>query len=132
MKLVNEDEQNERQNMKITKFALITGIALSMAFGAFPAQADGKGSARGGATDLLQPRSNDTCCEVVRTVVMECPKCQSDWQVKTDASARGVNKPTYLVEKHLCSKCGTELKTIGQGKQAKDVATHTCAGCKKS
>ena len=118
--------------MKATNPTLIAGIALALALGAWSVQAAETGSARGGAGDLIQPPQNDTCCEAARPVVMECPKCKSDWLVKTDATARGVNKPTYLVEKHLCAKCGTVLKTIGQGKQAKDVATHTCAGCKKS
>ncbi len=122
--------QTKEKKMKTTKLTLIAGIALALAFGAWSVQAAEKGSARGGAKDLINQAAPASA--PAESTVMECPKCKSDWLVKTDATARGVNKPTYLVEKHLCAKCGTVLKTIGQGKQAKDLATHTCAGCKKS
>ena len=129
MRLVNESGQNEREKMKTTKLTLIAGIALAVAFGVSAAQTE-PGSARGGAGDLIKQVTPASA--PAESTVMECPKCKSDWVVKTDRGARGVNKPTYKVEKHLCQSCGTELKTIGQGKQAKDVATHTCAGCNKS
>src|SRR4051794_5000603 len=116
--------------MKTTKFTVIAGVALAAVFGAWSAPASEPGSARGGAGDLIKPATPWSV--PAESAVMECPKCKSDWLIKTDFTARGVAKPTYLVEKHLCEKCGTVLKTIGNGKQAKDVATHSCAGCKKS
>ena len=116
--------------MKTTKLALITGVALSVALSARSARSAEPGSARGGAGDLIRPATSWSM--PAANAVMECPKCKSDWLIKTDFNARGVSKPTYMVEKRLCEKCGTVLKTIGSGKLAKDVATHTCAGCNKS
>ena len=114
--------------MKTTKLTIIASIALALTLSAWSANAAEKGSARGGAGDLVTivaPNGATT-----ETVVMACPKCQSEWLVKTDRFARGVSKPTYTTEKHLCGKCSTELKLTGQGKYAKNIATHLCAGCK--
>src|ERR1044071_3310023 len=114
--------------MKTTKLTLIGSVALALTLFAWTASATEKGSARGGAGDLVTivaPTGAPT-----EMAVMACPRCQSEWLVKTDRFARGVNKPAYATEKHLCGKCSTELKMTGQGKYAKNIPTHLCAGCK--
>ena len=88
------------------------------------AEADVK--TKGGATELmkkLEPASAPAA------VAMACPKCKSEFTVRTDRFARGVSKPTTIAENHLCDKCGTLLQTVGHGKQAKQLAFHTCATC---
>src|SRR5205809_129149 len=120
--------KRKKGHMKTTKLLLVASMALAFTFSAWSATSPVKGSARGGATDLLVQPTPAT--DVAAGVVMACPKCKSEWLVKTDSFARGVNKPSYSAEKHLCGNCSTELKTVGTGKQAKDVAVHFCKGCK--
>ena len=100
-----------------------SSVALALALVA-SAQADVK--TKGGASDLIK-KSEPVSASA--TAVMACPKCKSEFTVRTDKLARGATKPTAIVEKHLCDKCGTVLTTVGQGKQAKQLAVHTCAKC---
>ena len=111
--------------MKTLRNTIIgTGMTLALAL-VTSAQADVK--TKGGASELMRftpPASAPA------EVVMACPKCKSEFAVRTDRFARGVTKPTAIAENHLCDKCGTALKTVGRGKQAIQVALHTCATCK--
>ena len=114
--------------MKTTKLTLIATAALALTLGAWT-QAAEKGSARGGASDLIKqvaPKS-----ELAPAAAMACADCKSEWLTRTDLGARGITKPTYRVERHLCASCSTEIKSVGIGKQARDVATHLCKACSK-
>ena len=115
----------ERKHMKTPKLLLVASMALAFTVGS--ALAIDKGSGRGGATDLV--KATPAASQTSGAVVMACPKCKSEWLVKTDRFARGVTKPTYSTEKHLCSRCSTELILVGTGKQAKDVPVHLCSAC---
>ena len=101
-----------------------TSIALALAV-VTSAQADVK--TKGGASELMKKSEP---ISAPAEIAMTCPKCKSEFSVRTDRFARGVTKPTAVVENHLCEKCGTVLKTVGQGKQATQLALHTCASCK--
>ncbi|MCI0747579.1 MAG: hypothetical protein L0Y58_19410 [Verrucomicrobia subdivision 3 bacterium] len=89
------------------------------------AQADVK--TKGGASELMKPSAP---ASAPAAIAMKCPKCKSEFAVRTDRFARGATKPTAIVENHLCEKCDTKLTTIGRGKQATQLALHTCASCK--
>jgi hypothetical protein len=105
---------------------IITGSSLAVALAfVMSVQADVK--TKGGASELLKKAEP---ISAVATTVMACPKCKSEFSVRTDRFARGATKPTAIVETHLCDKCATELRTVGTGKQAKQLALHTCATCK--
>lgn len=82
---------------------------------------------KGGASELMKKAEP---VSAPASTVMACPKCKSEFTVRTDNFARGATKPATIVEKHLCDKCGTALTTVGHGKQAKQLALHTCATCK--
>lgn len=60
---------------------------------------------------------------------MSCPKCKDEYSKRVDWSARGINKPTVLVVKHLCAGCDTTITTEGHGKAKRDVVTHKCTSC---
>ena len=111
--------------MKTLRNTIIgTGMTLALAL-VTSAQADV--TTKGGASELMRftpPAS------VRVEVAMACPKCKSEFTVRTDRFARGVTKPAVIMENHLCDKCGTALQTVGRGKQAVQVALHTCATCK--
>jgi predicted transglutaminase-like cysteine proteinase len=89
------------------------------------AQADVK--TKGGASELMKKAEP---VSAPASTVMACPKCKSEFTVRTDNFARGSTKPTTIVENHFCSKCATALTTVGTGKQAKQLALHTCATCR--
>ncbi|HHY85767.1 MAG TPA: hypothetical protein GYA07_09610 [Verrucomicrobia bacterium] len=55
-----------------------------------------------------------------------CPSCKDEYTTRVDTSERGAIKRTVLVAKHLCSGCKTEIKRMGVGKAASQVATHEC------
>jgi hypothetical protein len=105
---------------------ILIGASLALALALVTvAQADVK--TKGGASDLIK-KSEPVSAPA--TTVMACPKCKSEFMVRTDTFTRGTTKPTVIVEKHLCQKCGTVLKTVGTGKQAKQLAFHTCTTCR--
>ena len=115
--------------MKTNTKSLMT-LAAALAVSAWlplSASAGGNGTARGGAADLMNRPSVVEC--VTTKSVMSCPKCKTEFALKTDRSERGAIKPTKIVSKHLCDKCGTELKTTGTGKHAVTLASHTCKMC---
>jgi hypothetical protein len=90
--------------------------------------AGGLGTARGGAADLM--RRPSFVAEAPATTAMACPKCKTEYAVKKDWTGRGAIKSDKVLAKHLCNECGTELKTVGTGKHAVDLAVHTCVACK--
>jgi hypothetical protein len=105
---------------------IIIGSSLALAL-AVVTSAQGDVKTKGGASELVKKAEP---VSAPATTVMACPKCQSEFSVRTDSFARGAIKPSMIVEKHLCDKCGTALTTVGHGKQAKQLALHTCATCK--
>jgi hypothetical protein len=105
---------------------MILGAGLTLALTLVAsAQADVK--TKGGASELMKKAEPVSAPAVI---AMACPKCKSEFTVRTDRFARGVTKPTVIAENHLCDKCGTTLQTVGRGKQATQLALHTCASCK--
>jgi hypothetical protein len=105
---------------------IIIGTTFALALAA-AASAQAEVKTKGGASDLIK-KSEPVSAPA--TIAMTCPKCKSEFSVRTDRFARGVTKPTAIVENHLCDKCGTTLQTVGRGKQATQLALHTCATCK--
>ena len=100
------------------------GMTLALAL-VTSAQADVK--TKGGASELMKTSEP---ASAPANLAMTCPMCKSEFSIRTDRFARGVTKPTALAENHLCDKCGTTLQTAGRGKQATQLALHTCASCK--
>jgi hypothetical protein len=56
-----------------------------------------------------------------------CGMCKDQFVTRTDVFAKGANKPTILVAKHLCNDCVTTVTAKGQGKASRDVVTHKCS-----
>ena len=111
-----------------------TGLVVALAlFAGVVGAARGQeiGSARGGASQLLQlggsrvtPTSGTSDYKP-----MACAKCKDEYVSSVDRTARGANKPTVVVAKHLCTGCGTEWTVVGHGKAKQDIATHKCGSC---
>lgn len=105
---------------------IILGASLTLAL-TLVTSAQAEVKTKGGASDLVKKTEP---VSAPAEIAMLCPKCKSEFSVKTDPFVRGVIKPSVIAEKHLCDKCGTTLQTVGRGKQATQVALHTCANCK--
>ncbi len=84
-----------------------------------------------GAAKLLEiSRPNAAPAERIDTsTFMSCPKCKTEWSSRIDYTARGANKPTVWVAKHLCEGCDTTIAVVGHGKAKHDVVTHKCSAC---
>jgi transposase-like protein len=121
----------------IRKFGVGCGLALALAaIGGMPslAQAAEKGSAKGGASDLIQLKRIVTPEDVAALqpgdmIAMSCPKC------KTIAVTHVVKEPKGNVtrmlpgEKHLCPGCQSTFEVKGHGKAKKADIVHTCQKC---
>lgn len=117
-----------------TKMVLSSVLALAvtapLAFSAVGAE---KGSARGGASDLMNLKQIKTREEAEAlkpgdTFAMACAKCKS-MVVERVTTERGHIRLVTPGEKHQCPGCNSTIKVVGHGKQAKDVVEHVCEKC---
>jgi predicted RNA-binding Zn-ribbon protein involved in translation (DUF1610 family) len=110
-------------------------FALAVALGTTAASAaDTKGSAKGGASELMQLKPIKTTEDVLALkagdqVVMACPKCKSMYVTRVVKE----NKPGRSYEigatEHLCPGCGNKITFTGHGKAGKEEITHVCKEC---
>jgi len=108
--------------MNLIKSLLGTGTALAFAAAVMLPLASSAQQVKG--AQLLLPAASPTS-DTVSAPAMACPKCNPGLTSSVDASARGAIKPVVSVAQHSC--CDTSVKTVGIGKQAKNVNSHTCA-----
>ena len=64
-------------------------------------------------------------------VLMACPHCKTEFQVKTTRPPKGTDQEKAIIANHLCEKCSTKLTTKGVGKAKTEVVEHTCKDCTK-
>jgi len=114
---------------RISTLARLTGITIALAvFGGIGglANAQEKGATRllrqTGA--LVEPKSAPS-----EYKPMTCAKCKDEYVSRVDWTARGANKPTILVARHLCDGCGNTWAVSGHGKAKTTTAVHTCTSC---
>jgi len=113
---------------------LILGCSLAVALllaTAMTAQAQDKGSAKGGAGLLLKPIKTAQDIEALQpgdAVVMSCPKCKTI-TVSYVETTKGHLKEQKVKHDHLCPGCGTTIETKGVGKGATSEVTHVCKKC---
>ena len=133
----------ERPNMKtnITTVGRIVGfaIALTLFAGATVAgSAQEKGSARGGATKLVQLNTPKAIvpASIVDNNSMSCAHCQDVAITVRDTDTRGAGArtliagtPTTTLAKHLCKACSNTWVVSGHGKTATFLAVHKCGSC---
>jgi len=117
--------------MKTTNMiAILAGLAVSVISSA--AQTQVKGGQlmlqRSGGLTIATATSSDS-------KPMSCAKCQDVFITVPDRAAKGGSRltsqgvPTKTEVSHLCGGCNTTTVKVGLGKQAKEVAAHTCASC---
>ncbi len=116
---------------RINRMARLAGMTVALVLLAGVGEARAQNGAKGGATRLLElngrlvtPNSGPAGDKA-----MSCGKCKNEFVRRVDWSARGANKPTVTVVKHLCDSCATEVNVVGHGKAKVSVATHKCTSC---
>lgn len=113
---------------------LIIGCSLAVALmlaTAGTAQAQEKGSAKGGASLLLKPikTTEDVAkLEPGDMVAMSCPKCKTITVTYVETT-KGHIKEEKAKTEHLCPGCETKFETKGHGKAKKDEVVHICKKC---
>jgi hypothetical protein len=114
---------------RVNKLARLTGMTIALAL--FAGVACAQNGAKGGATKLLQlnDRLVTPKSEAGDHRSMSCGKCKESFVERVDWSARGANKPTTTVARHLCDGCATEWNVVGHGKAKVNVAEHKCTSC---
>jgi hypothetical protein len=114
--------------------AILLGSSLAVALAlATPqsAQSQEKGSARGGATQLLKPIKTVQDLEGLKAgdaVVMSCPKCKT-MTISYVERTKGQVTEEKIKQEHLCPGCETKIETTGFGKAKKDQVVHVCKKC---
>jgi len=127
---------------KITTTGRIIGFAIAVAlFGitTVAGNAQEKGSAKGGATTLLQLNAPKAIAPATISdhKPMSCAHCRDGVITVRDSDTRGAGARTLVsggapmktIAKHLCNVCSNEWAVSGHGKAANFVAVHKCASC---
>lgn len=119
---------------RINTLARLCGMTLAVALFAGiagMANAQEKGSAKGGATKLMEVtgRAATAKADPSNYTPMSCPKCKNDFVRRVDWTARGASKPVVAVVRHLCGGCENDLVVSGHGKAKITTTVHTCNSC---
>ena len=126
---------------KFTTTGRIVGFAIAIALfaGATAAgNAQEKGSAKGGATKLLQLNEPKATAPIITQDYkpMSCAHCTDTAITVRDTDTRGAGAKTLVsgsatktIGKHLCIACGNEWVVGGHGKTTTFLAVHKCASC---
>jgi hypothetical protein len=134
----------ERPNMKtkITTIGRIVGFAIAAALFAgvtATGNAQEKGSAKGGATWLMQLNAPEATALITIPDYkpMACAHCKDRVITVRDSDTRGAGArtlvsggaPTKTIANHLCNACSNDWVVSGHGKATAFRAVHTCAAC---
>ena len=121
------------RNNILSKISLSSGLAIALAFAAWPS-----GSVQGaeelkGYERSLQMRGISTRAQAEAlkpgdTIAMVCVKCKSV-AVEYVTIEKGQIKHVMPGEKHLCPGCNSSITVVGNGKGATREVTHTCGAC---
>ncbi len=119
---------------RINTAARLTGLIIALTlFGGAAGTLDAGEiqTGRGGATKLLElsGRLVTPISDASEPRAMSCAKCRDEYLRRVDWSARGANKPTITVTRHLCDGCGNTWVVSGHGKAKTSTAVHTCTSC---
>jgi predicted RNA-binding Zn-ribbon protein involved in translation (DUF1610 family) len=119
---------------RINTMARLGGLTITMALFAGMAgtlRAGEIATAKGGGSRLLDLTGRPVTprIEANDNKPMSCAKCREEYVTRVDWTARGANKPTLTVARHLCTTCGNEWVVSGHGKAKASAAVHKCTSC---
>lgn len=91
-----------------------------------------KGSAKGGAQQLMKPVRNPQDLGELKPgdmMVMSCPKCKNVTVSYVEPTFKATEPKEKVKNQHTCPSCGTTTAVEGHGKAKKDVLKHVCTTC---
>lgn len=142
----NNKQTTERLSMKTNQISqmgrlcgAVIALALFTGISGF-AYAQDTGSAKGGATKLLELSGTQISVQSQSRQLkpMMCTLCKDTvTQTKADLTTQGAGAmallaggtPNRQVSTHTCPECGTKWSFSGHGKAKVRTATHTCPSC---
>jgi len=110
--------------MKTKILTSIIGTSLALAV-AIAVWSPTNTSAQVKGAQLLMSQSAPVAT-VAAAPAMDCAKCTTQYTSRVDTTARGAIKPVAISARHECASCDTTTKTVGIGKGATTVMSHTC------
>jgi hypothetical protein len=69
--------------------------------------------------------------EAAPDMAHKCSTCTDTFVTDVDKSTKGPNHLVTKAVRHNCAACSTTITTEGNGKAARDVATHNCGAVTK-
>jgi hypothetical protein len=105
-----------------SKLILTLTLSISAMFLTSIAQAD---QVKGAQLLLNRPATAVAVADPVTPVNHpNCPACKDSTKM-VKSTGRGIHQDV-AVSQHACGNCSTKITTVGQGKQAHNVVSHTC------
>jgi hypothetical protein len=131
----NQDEKvpNMKTTNKSNKWLLSMALA-AVAVLVIPSYsaAQEKGTAKGGATQLMKPLRTPQDLGQVKPgdmMVMACPKCKDVTVRYVEPTFKATEPKDKVKTQHTCPGCNTTITVEGHGKAKKDVLKHVCMTC---
>lgn len=117
----------------LRRFSLSSGLAVALAFAAWPLGRVNAGPELKGYQRSLQLRSLNTKAQAEAlkpddAIAMICAKCKSV-TVEYVTLEKGHIRHVTPGEKHLCPGCNSSIQVVGSGKQAVTEVKHVCDSC---
>jgi predicted RNA-binding Zn-ribbon protein involved in translation (DUF1610 family) len=134
--------QNQRYVMKINmkiettwrSLLICSSVALALVLSTIgTVQAQEKGSAKGGATQLMskpvKTLEDLSALQPGDMMVMSCPKCKNVTVSYVEPTFKAMEPKEKVKTEHTCPSCGTTTTVEGHGKAKKDIVKHVCKSC---
>ena len=117
----------------LSTFTLSSGLAIALAFAAWPSGSVQAAEELKGYERSLQMRGINTRAQAEAlkpgdSIAMVCVKCKSV-AVEYVTVEKGHIKHVMPGMKHLCPGCNSYITVVGNGKDATRKVTHTCGAC---
>jgi hypothetical protein len=119
-------------NAHASRFMGLMMAVTLIAFAPFAANAQGKGSGKGGAQQLMKPVTTVQDLGTVKPgdmMVMSCPRCKNVAVTYVEPTFKATEPTEKVKTQHTCPSCGTISTVEGHGKAKQDVLKHVCTNC---
>ena len=120
-----------RSNTWLLSVALAVAASIVMPM---TLSAQEKGSAKGGAQNLMQSKPIRTLEDLSAIqpgdmMVMSCPKCKDVTVRYVEATFKAMEPRDKVKTQHTCPSCHNTMTVEGHGKAGKNVVKHVCQTC---
>ena len=118
-----------KTNTWLFSIALAT---VAIILSATDSSAQEKGTAKGGATQLMKPVKTPQDLGELKPgdmMVMSCPKCKNVTVTYVEPTFKAMEPKEKVKTQHTCPSCSTTSTVEGHGKAKKDVLKHVCTNC---